>query len=162
MSETTTAPEAVEDAPATEQQPEAKTFDADYVEKLRKEAARYRTEAKANADAAKKLADIEEAQKTAEQKAAERLAEAEKKAAEAEAKMALATVAGESGVPADILNGPEDRTPEGLQAFADKITAYVGAATAPRTPKPDPNQGRQISPALSTADMFAAALNGQV
>ena len=57
--------------------------------------------------------------------------------------MALATVAGESGVPADILNGPEDRTPEGLQAFADKITAYVGAATAPRTPKPDPNQGRQ-------------------
>ena len=80
----------------------------------------------------------------------------------AEAKMALATVAGESGVPADILNGPEDRTPDGLQAFADKITAYVGAATAPRTPKPDPNQGRQISPALSTADMFAAALNGQV
>ena len=81
MSETTTAPEAVEDAAGTEQQPEAKTFDADYVEKLRKEAARYRTEAKANADAAKKLADIEEAQKTAEQKAAERLAEAERKAA---------------------------------------------------------------------------------
>ena len=125
MSETTTAPEAVEDAQATEQQPEAKTFDAEYVEKLRKEAARYRTEAKANAEAAKKLADIEEAQKTAEQKAAERLAEAERKAAEAEAKMALATVAGESGIPADILNGPEDRTPEGLQAFADKIKALI-------------------------------------
>ena len=162
MSETTTAPEAVEDAAGTEQQPEAKTFDADYVEKLRKEAARYRTEAKANADAAKKLADIEEAQKTAEQKAAERLAEAERKAAEAEAKMALATVAGESGVPADILNGPEDRTPEGLQAFADKITAYVGAANAPRTPKPDPNQGRLSPTATSNAELFAAAFGGQV
>jgi len=162
MSETTTAPEAVEDAAGTEQQPEAKTFDADYVEKLRKEAARYRTEAKANADAAKKLADIEEAQKTAEQKAAERLAEAERKAAEAEAKMALATVAGESGVPADILNGPEDRTTEGLQAFADKITAYVGAATAPRTPKPDPNQGRQSHAPTTTADLFAASMAGRI
>src|SRR5699024_8202285 len=30
------------------------TFDADYVKKLRQEAAKYRTEAKANADAAKK------------------------------------------------------------------------------------------------------------
>lgn len=54
-------------------QEEPKTFDADYVKKLREEAARYRTEAKANAEAAKRLAEIEEAQKSDAEKAAERL-----------------------------------------------------------------------------------------
>ena len=41
-----------------EQPAETKTFDADYVKKLRDEAAKYRTEAKANAKAAEKLAEI--------------------------------------------------------------------------------------------------------
>lgn len=62
---------------------EPKTFDAEYVKKLRDEAAKYRTEAKANADAAKRLAEIEEANKTEVQKATERLAAAEKAAADA-------------------------------------------------------------------------------
>ncbi|MCB0916872.1 MAG: hypothetical protein KDC23_14435, partial [Actinobacteria bacterium] len=39
---------------------ERKTFDAEYVAKLRKEAAAARVEAKANADAAKRLAEIDE------------------------------------------------------------------------------------------------------
>lgn len=66
-------------------QPE--TFDAEYVAKLRREAARYRTEAKANAEAAKRLAEIEEAGKSEAEKAAERVAEAERRAAEAEARV---------------------------------------------------------------------------
>lgn len=57
------APEAAKDAP--------KTFDAEYVEKLRKEAADYRTKAKANAEAAEELARIKEASKTEAEKAAE-------------------------------------------------------------------------------------------
>ena len=160
MSDTPVAPEPGHEAAAPEA--EAKTFDAEYVEKLRRENARYRTEAKAGSDAAKRLAELEDAQKTAEQKAADRLAEAERKAAEAEAKMALAEAASGSGIPADILAGPEDVTPDGLRAFADKITAYVGAANAPRTPKPDPNQGRLSPTATSNAELFAAAFSGQV
>lgn len=68
-----------------EQQPggENETFDAEYVKKLRAESAKYRTEAKANADAAKRLAEIEEANKTEAQKTADRLAAAEKDAADA-------------------------------------------------------------------------------
>lgn len=83
------------DTPVVETPPEGepKTFDAEYVEKLRKEAAKYRTEAKANAGAAQRLAEIEEAQKTAEQKAAERLAKAEKAAADAEAQVLRREVA---------------------------------------------------------------------
>ena len=68
--EADTAPEA--DQP--------KTFDAEYVKKLREEAAKYRTEAKANAEAAKRLAEIEEATKSEAEKTAERLAAAERAA----------------------------------------------------------------------------------
>lgn len=69
MSETTAETTATEQPQAGTEQPETKTFDADYVEKLRKEAARYRTEAKANADAAKRLADLEEQSKSETEKA---------------------------------------------------------------------------------------------
>jgi uncharacterized membrane protein YqiK len=60
--------------------PEAKTFDAEYVKKLRDEAAKYRTEAKANADAAKRLAEIEESQKSEAEKAADRIRQLEEQA----------------------------------------------------------------------------------
>jgi len=72
---------------------EPKTFDAEYVEKLRKEAAKYRTEAKANAGAAQRLAEIEEANKTEAEKAAERLAKAEQTAKDAEARVLRREVA---------------------------------------------------------------------
>src|SRR5690349_3293430 len=93
MSDTTEAgtAETAEPAESAEpqegQQDEPTTFDAEYVAKLRKENAKYRTEAKANASAAKKLAEIEEANKSEAQKAAERLTKAEQRAVEAEAKV---------------------------------------------------------------------------
>lgn len=86
MSETTTQntdPAAAGTPPEGDQQPE--TFDAEYVKKLRAEAAKHRTEAKANADAAKRLAEIEEANKTEAQKAADRLAAAQRDAEQAKA-----------------------------------------------------------------------------
>lgn len=73
--------------PQEGQQGKPETFDAEYVAKLRREAAKYRTEAKANAEAAKRLAEIEEAGKSEADKAAERVAEAERRAAEAEARV---------------------------------------------------------------------------
>ena len=80
---TATDPQVTEQAPL---EGEPKTFDAEYVEKLRKENAKYRTEAKANADAAKRLTEIEEANKSEADKVAERLAKAEQSAREAEAR----------------------------------------------------------------------------
>lgn len=74
MSEqTTTETEATE----PQEGDEAKTFDADYVKKLRDEAAKYRTEAKAGAAAAKRLAEIEEAQKTETERLADKLRDLE-------------------------------------------------------------------------------------
>ena len=149
---------------ATAEQPqegaEVKTFDAEYVDKLRKEAAKYRTEAKANADAADKLAKIEEASKTAEQKAAERLAEMEATTKALEAKAARAEIASETGFTSDVLAGPQDSSPEAIKAYADLLIAYTEKAGKPRPPRPDANQGRSGAGAATTADQFAAAIEG--
>ena len=141
MSEPTTtttpdAPEAqVEAAAALDAEP--KTFDADYVAKLRQEAAKYRTEAKANAEAAKRLAEIEEAQKTEAQKLADRLAQAEAKAQAAELKALRSDIAQAKGVPAGLLTGS---TEEELNASADALLAFRGEA--PKTPAAPPADGQ--------------------
>ena len=114
--------------------------------------------AKDNAGAAQRLAEIEEANKTAEQKAADRLAEIEQRAAALSAKEARAEIATETGIPANILAGPTDSTPEAIRAFADLLNDYTEKAGKPRTPKPDPNQGRSGAGAASTAEQFAAAV----
>ena len=156
MSDDTTTPENAEQPQeGAEQQGETKTFDADYVKKLRDEAAKYRTEAKANADAAKKLAEIEQANKTEAEKQAERLAQAEERAKALEVKASRAEVASETGIPADILAGPEDSTVDAIKAYAARVIAFTEQAGAPRPPKPDPAQGRSGGGPKSTADSFA-------
>lgn len=83
MSDETTEAPAQQAEPQEGADPE--TFDAEYVKKLRAEAAKYRTEAKANAKAASRLAEIEEAQKSEAQKAADALAAAQRDAETARA-----------------------------------------------------------------------------
>lgn len=143
------------------EQAEGKTFDAEYVDKLRKEAAKYRTEAKANAEAAKKLTEIEEASKSEQQKLAERLAEAEKAAQQAQAealRFKVATRFGVSDEDADLfLTGTDEET---LTKQAERLASRNEEAGKPRAPRPDPNQGRSSSGPASTADQFAAAFNG--
>lgn len=68
----------------------SKTFDAEYVKKLRDEAARYRTEAKSNGEAAKRLATIEDAQKSEAEKTADRIAKADAEVASVPSKVAAA------------------------------------------------------------------------
>lgn len=138
-------PEPVEDG--AEQKPreggEAKTFDEAYVKKLRDEAAKYRTEAKANADAAKRLAEIEEAQKSEAEKVADRLAQAEKAAEDARREALRFKIAAKfqvSDEDADLfLTGSDEET---LTKQAERLAARNEEAGKPRAPKPDPNQGR--------------------
>lgn len=107
MPETESTPP--EGAESVEVEPtETKTFDADYVDKLRKESAKYRTEAKANAEAAKRLAEIEESQKSEAQKAADRIAALEREASEARSEALRARVSTETGVPVDLLHGDDE------------------------------------------------------
>ncbi len=103
---------------------EAKTFDADYVKKLRDEAAKYRTEAKANADAATRLAEIEEANKTEAEKVADRIRqlEAEADASKREAlRFKVASKFGVSDEDTDLfLTGSDEET---LTKQAERLTA---------------------------------------
>lgn len=159
----TNATETVEQPQeGAEQSSEAKTFDADYVKKLRDEAAKYRTEAKANAEAAKKLAEIEEANSTEAEKQAKRLAEAEERAKALEVKAARAEVASETGIPADILAGPEDSTAEAIKAYAAKVIAFTEQSGKPRPPRPDANQGRSGNGVKTPADSFAEFFQNQI
>lgn len=154
MSEIT--PEKATEQPQEGEQDQAETFDADYVAKLRKEAAKYRNEAKANAEAAKRLAEYEDAQKSAEERAAAREAAAEKRIAEAEARAARRDIAIEhrlSPEDAALLDNLTDE--DAMQALA----ARLAANGAPRSPRPDPNQGRAGDGVLSAEDHFIAFTN---
>lgn len=139
-----------------------KTFDAEYVKKLRDEAARYRTEAKANADAAKRLADLEDADKTEQQKLTDQLAQATTERDEAVASAARLRVAVSKGLPADLVDRLRGDTEDELAEDADKLLALVAKDERPRPPAPDPRQGGNGGGHLSTAQQFAAAIEGQL
>jgi len=93
------APAAEATAPAPDA---AQTFDLDYVKGLRAEAAKARVEAKANADAAKRLAELEAASKTEAERTAERIKSLEDAVAASALEALRARVAAAHGV------GPED------------------------------------------------------
>lgn len=122
-----TPPEGVQE----QQQEQPKTFDADYVANLRKEAAKYRTEAKANADAAKRLAEIEEANKSEVQRAADRLKAAETEAAEARRDALRYRIASKFKIDDEdaelFLTGSDE---ESLTKQAERLTAREAARKA--------------------------------
>lgn len=145
---TPTAPETPAETPAqeTDWKAEARKWEARAKENL--------TKVNELSPAAARLAEIEEASKTAEQKAAERLQAAEARAAELELKADRAEVAAAKGVPLDLISGANR---EEMEASADRLIAFKGVT--PQTPKPDLSQGPQGGDAKqSTADQFAAQL----
>lgn len=105
---------------------EPKTFDAEYVKGLRAEAAKYRTQAKENAEAAKRLAEIEESNKSEAQKHVERLEVAEKRLAEYERREQVAAWADEvskdTGVPVAALRGSSF---EEIKAHAETLKSLI-------------------------------------
>lgn len=157
MSTENTEQQAAETPPeGTEQQvtDETKTFDADYVAKLRQEAAKYRNEAKANAEAAKRLADYEDAQKSEAQKAAERIANLEQQAAAAQRDALRFKVASKHGISdedADLfLTGSDEET---LTRQAERLAAHVDERK--KQGNHVRSEGKSGGAKASTADQFA-------
>ena len=123
-----------------EQETEPKTFDAEYVEKLRKENAKYRTEAKANAEAAQRLAQLEESQKTEAQIQAERIAELEKQIEGATVQAVRARMAAKYQIaPEDadlFLTGSDEETVEAqAKRWAERVSE------SKNNPPPVPKEG---------------------
>ena len=94
------------------------------------EARKWEQRAKENSKAAERLAEIEEASKTAEQKAAERLAALEKENAGLKASQLRADVAGEKGLPAKLAKFLQGSTREELEASAAELLE-LNKPTAP-------------------------------
>ena len=98
--------------------------------------------AKENAEAARRLGEIEESQKSEAQKTSERLAEAEKKAADAEARVLRRDLAIEhklSAGDAALLDLVTDET--ALKALAERL-AGAATDTSKKTGSRDPFAGR--------------------
>lgn len=147
-----TAPESQVDA--TEQ---PKTFDADYVANLRKEAAKYRTEAKANADAARKLAELEQKGMSEADKLRAERDDAVRRAQDAETASLRAVVALDKGLPAKLAARLSGASREELEADADELLALLGQGEGMT---PDRSQGKgNTSSAATTDQMFAAFTN---
>lgn len=124
------AESGTEQPPVGEQEPA--TFDAEYVKNLRAQAAKYRTEAKANADAAAKFAALEESQQT----------ETQRLTKERDALMVERdTVRGEAmrgrvalgkGLPAELADRLRGSTEDELSEDADRLLALLKPSGPPR------------------------------
>lgn len=102
--------------------------------------------AKANADAAKKLAEIEDAQKTEQQKLAEKLAAAESAKAEAELTLLRAQVASDKGLSPSLAARLQGDNLKEIQRDADALLSDMRSIVS----KPDLKQGDRGADASGT------------
>lgn len=87
--------------------------------------------AKANADAAAKLAQLEESQKTEAQKLADRAAQAEKERDEARLEALRVKVGAAKKLPADVVDLLKGDTEEELVAHADRLAEHFKQSVRP-------------------------------
>lgn len=158
----TPAPTVEQPPPAQEQAPATPPVKPETDWKA--EARKWETRAKENNAAAKRLAEIEEASKTEAERQADRFAQLQAENARLQAEALRAQVAATKGVPADLLAGA---TEEELNAAADRLLEFRGAATP--TPTPDfgagdrgdvpgkPKQLNRADMARMTSDQIVAA-----
>lgn len=105
--------------------------------------------AKANADAAKKLTQIEEAQKTDEQRRTEQLDQALARATRAENDLARERVARRYGLDDELLPFLTGDTDDELEARAKVIAERLGDRQTTESRRPDHSQGRGSDAALN-------------
>lgn len=119
---------------------------------------------KANREAAAqraKVKEFEDAQKDDLTRLSDNLAAEKDRADKAEAETARLRAAVEHGLTADDLDLLGNGTPKEIAERAKRLADRIGSQTGPRRPNPDPSQGnRDQNPSGSTADQFAAALDG--
>lgn len=111
---------------------------------------------------AKRLDDLEEAQKTESQRLTERADTEFARAEAAEAELVRYKVATEKGIPVNAMKFLVGTTREEIEASAKDVLELIGDAGKPRAPKPDPNQGRTSSEATNPASQFASFIHDQL
>ena len=89
------------------------------------EARKWEKRAKQNSDAAARLQELEDAQKTEQEKLTEKLSATEKRAADAELRAARLEVATEKGLPKSSVKFLTGTTPEELEESADELLSLI-------------------------------------
>lgn len=161
----TTAGEGTETAPTepTGEQPEQPTPDTSEID-WKAKSREWEKRAKANADAARKLAEIEESQKTETQRLADAKAAAETEAATARAEALRWRIAAKHGISNEdaetFLTGSDE---ESLVAQATRLAALsTTEEKAPPGPRPDLSQGTHTPTSGDPASDFATFIQGQL
>lgn len=157
MSENTESVAATEtESSTTEQEAEQQTpKPTDTVEFWKSKAREQERRAKENADAAKRLADIEAANLTESEKSTRRIAELESQLSQRELLAVKQRVALNKGLPAELVDRLQGATEEELSDDADALLALV---KAPTSPKPDLSQGARGGAVALNSDGLEQAL----
>lgn len=114
--------------------------------------------AKANADAATRLAEFEESQKSEQQKLEERAAKAEHALASKEREAARLAVIAAKGIPADYQHLVQGDSDESLTAAADSVAALVAKTTSNGGPLIIPSEGNTPTTNPGSADDWLRGL----
>lgn len=131
-----------------------KTFDAEYVRKLRGEAAKERTEKKALADRLQALEQAEEERKRAEMteteqikadlaKVEQRAQEAEERANTLEVEARRRRIASDENLPAEMIEFITATGEDDIKAQVKKLAKHVKPGALPRTGERSPAGGEQ-------------------
>lgn len=128
-------------------------------ERVARERGKYADYSDLKAKAAK-FDEIEQASRSDIEKAAERAAAAERERDDARGRLDRLEVALEKGLTPSQAKRLVGSTRDELAADADELLKDLGDSTKPRSPKPDPGQGRQGQGPASTAELFASAIEG--
>lgn len=158
----TGAPEPVEPTPEqTPAQPEtpAEPKPTETVDYWKQRSRQNEAQARANADAARKLKEIEDRDLSELQKAQRDREEALTRLQSIEGEALRNRVALSKGLPADIAATLNGSTEEELAAHADALLAWRGNQPPP-TPRPDPGQGARPNPPESEDDALYRQMFG--
>jgi hypothetical protein len=124
------------------------------------EARKWEKRAKESRDAALKWQEYEKSLKPEQERLADELAAAKADAESARTALLRHEIAAEKGIPADAVKLLAGTTRDELESAADVLLSLVAEQSKPKTPKPDVSQGKPASGAATTADAFAAAIDG--
>lgn len=142
---------------------EAKSFDEDYVKSLRSEAAKYRTQARENAEKAKAYDEYVQSQKTEQEQMAEALDAASRERDSLRTELMRMKVAQEKQLPASLVDRLRGDSEEEMLADADALLEGLKSSL----PKPKPSAEQTGAGVVGDADAptdplaLAAAVRGR-
>lgn len=115
-------------------------------------------EANALREDAEKWREYEAAQKPAQERMVEDLASARAEAEAAKQTLLRYEIAAAKAIPAEAVKLLTGSTKEDLEESADTLLSLIANQSKPKSPQPDPSQGKPVQRGTSTANAFADAI----